>query len=106
MSRPSAAINAFLCISLLLFPYLSFACKPKVNRISDYIQNRIPYHVIFLGTVLLVKHGKIDKGVSTQDIEFNTTRWLDPDRHLSIKVVDGKLPTAFLEQLKQQGLNF
>lgn len=76
MSRFSTATNALLCITLSLFANHSFACRPQVRDVSDYVQHRIPDSVIFLGTVLSVGEKKAGKdGTSTQNIEFRTTRW-------------------------------
>ena len=86
MGRFSTASNALLCITLSLFASLSSACKPVVHRVSDYVQHRIPNHVIFLGTVLSVEEEQVGEGVTTQNIEFRATRWFGGEAQETVSV--------------------
>lgn len=88
MRRLNIATNGFLCVILLsLFASPALACRPKFQKVSDYVENRIPDHVIFLGTVISVEEKQVREGVSAQNIEFRTARWFGgkPQNTISVR---------------------
>lgn len=69
-------LKTLACIALLLASQMSFACRPLLHHMSEYVQNKIPASVVFVGTVVSVQQTSVHPRGSTHRIEFRTTRWL------------------------------
>jgi hypothetical protein len=62
--------------SLLLVSSVSFACKPLVHQVSEYVQGKIPNAVIFVGKVISVEKVHEIKGEILYEITFTPSRWV------------------------------
>lgn len=86
MSRLS--INCLLAVVLFTCSTHAFACSPVFHDVSDYLEGRIPSHVIFLGTVTSTEERKVEWG-TRQKIEMRVTKWFDGPGSKTITVNGG-----------------
>ena len=64
-----------IAASLLAVPSIALACKPVWNEVSSYVQNKIPYHAVFAGTVASVSEIEKFENGARYDIVFRQLRW-------------------------------
>lgn len=75
MRRTAIFLNLFLCSIFATLPLQSFACKPAINSIESYVQDRTKKAMVFTGTVTSIALAQTFDDGYVYDVKMNPERW-------------------------------